>query len=227
MEVGNNWTSCVQGRIFCQRELSEMYIFVCLIPGKMLQIGETLISLDVLEEHFCCDLAKCKGACCVHGDAGAPLTSEEVLTLPRIIDRIKPFLRSEGIRAIESQGTHVIDDENEPVTPLIDNKECAFVVFNQGIAFCGIEKAWEAGEIDFRKPVSCHLYPIRIRKYEKLTAVNYDTWDICNPAREHGAHIALPVFQFVKDALVRRFGQDWYHQLEGAYNELKKKNVEK
>ena len=184
----------------------------------MLQIKDTLISTDVLDHYFCCDLSRCKGICCVKGDAGAPLTAEEVDLLPGIIHEIKPFLRKEGVKAIDEQGTHVIDDENETVTPLIDGKECAYVIFEEGIAACAIEKAFEAGTISFRKPVSCHLYPIRIRKYEKFTAVNYDRWDICEPARELGKSMKIPVFQFVKDALVRRFGKDWFRQLSIAAN---------
>ena len=192
----------------------------------MLQINNTLISNDILEKHFCCDLEQCKGACCVKGDAGAPLTGDEVDLLPRIIEAIKPFLRPEGIKAIELQGTHVIDDENETVTPLINGAECAYVVFENGIAFCGIEKAFHAGKISFRKPVSCHLYPVRIRKYKQFVAVNYDLWDICAPARQKGEKIQLTVFEFVREALVRRFGKDWLKQLNVTRKQLDQKQSE-
>lgn len=190
----------------------------------MLQIKDTLISSEVIEKQFCCDLNKCKGACCVKGDAGAPLTAEEVELLPRIIDKIKPYLRPEGIAAIEEQGTHVVDDERETVTPLVNNEECAYVIFTKGIACCGIEKAFEDGAIKFQKPVSCHLYPIRLRKYEKFIAVNYDKWDICNPARELGKKLNLPVFRFVRTALIRQFGEDWYRHLTIADEEWRKNN---
>ncbi len=179
----------------------------------MIQIGNTLLSDDLAEKHFFCDLSKCKGACCVKGDAGAPLSVEEVLLLPEIIDKIKPFLRKEGIEAIEQQGTHILDAENETVTPLIQGKECAYVVFEKGIAMCGIEKAYIDGAITFRKPVSCHLYPIRIRKYEQFIAVNYDKWTICEPARQKGEKDGIPLYEFVKDALIRRFGNTWYRNL--------------
>jgi len=188
----------------------------------MLQIKDTIISLDVLDKQFCCDLEKCKGACCVKGDAGAPLTAEEVELLPAIIDKIKPYLRQEGIASIEEQGTHVIDDDNEAVTPLVNEEECAFAIFENGIAKCGIEKAYLAGAIKFRKPVSCHLYPVRLRKYNPFTAVNYDQWDICAPARKKGEELDLTVREFVKDALIRRFGEDWYKHLKIAAEKIKK-----
>ncbi len=185
----------------------------------MIQIGNTLISDDLADKHFICDLRKCKGACCVKGDAGAPLTAEEVLLLPEIIDKIIPFLRKEGAKAIEQQGTHILDTENETVTPLIQGKECAYVVFEKGIAMCGIEKAYIDGAITFRKPVSCHLYPIRIRKYEQFIAVNYDKWTICEPARQKGEKDSIPLYEFVKDALIRRFGNTWYRNFLTIINQ--------
>jgi len=152
----------------------------------MLRIDDTLISFDLLEKKFCCHLDKCKGLCCVKGDSGAPLSDEEVLLLPKIIEKVKPYMRSEGIESIDRQGTHVIDSDHESVTPLIDGKECAYTIFEKGIAKCAIEKAWLEKVIDFQKPISCHLYPIRVKSYNDFVAVNYDKWDICeailNPA---------------------------------------------
>jgi hypothetical protein len=182
----------------------------------MLQIKDTLISQDLIEQKFCCDLEKCKGACCVKGDAGAPLIKEEVDLLPKVINKIKPYLRKAGVESIEKLGTHVIDEENETVTPLVEGKECAYVIFEKGIAKCGIEQAFEAGEITFQKPVSCHLYPVRLRRYEQFIAVNYDKWDICEPARKLGERLKLSVHTFVRDALVRRFGKNWYMHLKVA-----------
>jgi hypothetical protein len=182
----------------------------------MLQIKDTLISQDLIEKNFSCDLEKCKGACCVRGDSGAPLTQEEVELLPEIINQIKPFLRKEGRAAIEEQGTHVVDDENESVTPLVNGQECAYVIFEKGIARCGIEKAFEAKAITFRKPVSCHLYPVRLKKYDRFIAVNYDKWEICEPARKMGDNLKIPVYKFVRRALIRRFGEDWYMHLKIA-----------
>ena len=179
----------------------------------MIQIGNTTISDDLVDQHFLCDLEKCKGACCVEGDAGAPLNAEEIVLLPQIIDRIKPYLRKEGVEAIEQQGTFVLDFEQETVTPLIKEKECAYVIFENGIAKCGIEKAYFDGAVTFRKPVSCHLYPIRIRRNGTYTFVNYDRWSICEPARLKGVREHVPLREFVKESLIRRFGKEWYKEL--------------
>ncbi len=190
--------------------------------GNLLQIDDTLISSDLLQKKFCCDLQHCKGICCVKGDAGAPMTAEEVALLPQLIEAIKPYLRPEGVAAIEEQGTHVIDEEGETVTPLVQGAECAYVIFEGGIVYCGIEKAYNAGVISFQKPLSCHLYPVRIRKYKEFTAVNYDRWDICKGALSKGQEVNVKVFEFVKDALIRRFGTEWYEQLTLAARELER-----
>ncbi len=149
----------------------------------MISIGNALISEDLLEKAFVCDLTKCKGACCVEGDAGAPLEDDEVLKLEEIFEDVKPFLRPEGVMAIEQQGTSVKDPvDNDWVTPLVNGAECAYVIFDdKGVTKCGIEKAWEQGAVDWRKPVSCHLYPIRIDKYETYDAVNYHKWQSAAP----------------------------------------------
>ena len=180
----------------------------------MLQIKNTLVSHDVVEKNFCCHLKKCLGICCVKGDSGAPLSEEEIKILPEIIEKIKPFLRKEGKDAIEEQGTHVIDIDNEPVTPLVNGEECAYAIFDNGIAKCAIEIAFLKGAVKFQKPVSCHLYPVRVRKYESFLAVNYDKWEICDPARKYGDEVGIPVFEFVKDALIRRFGLEWFKKLQ-------------
>ena len=186
----------------------------------MIQIDRTIVSVDIIKENFKCDLVKCKGACCVHGDSGAPLENHELNLLERILPRIKPYLRDEGVRAIEDQGAYVIDQENEYVTPLIDNKECAYAVFENGIAKCAIEIAYVDKKTDFQKPLSCCLYPVRIRRYNNFDAVNYDKWSICEPARELGNKMAVPVYVFVKDALVRKYGKDWYDQLLKVANRM-------
>lgn len=180
----------------------------------MIHIGNITISDDLVDQHFFCDLEKCKGACCIEGDAGAPLNADEVVLLPQIIDRIKPYLRKEGIEAIEQQGTFVIDFEQETVTPLIKGNECAYVIFENGIAKCGIEKAYFDGVITLRKPVSCHLYPLRIKRNGEYTFVNYDRWSICEPARQKGIRDHVHLREFVKDALMRRFGKEWYKELQ-------------
>jgi hypothetical protein len=187
---------------------------------NMLQIGNTLISLDVIEKKFCCDLSKCKGICCVDGDSGAPLTDEEVDLIEEEYDNFKSYLRPEAISVIETQGTWVIDIENDKVTPLINNKECAYVIFDGDIAKCGIEKAFFDGKTKFRKPVSCHLYPVRIKQYRDFTAVNYDEWEICKPALRLGMHKNVYVYNFLEESLIRKFGKEWYSELRIAADSL-------
>jgi hypothetical protein len=182
----------------------------------MIAHGKTVISQDLFEEQFVCDLKKCKGACCVEGDAGAPLDLQEVKILKEEYNHIKPFLRKEGIEAIEKQGTAIIDDyDGEFVTPLVNEKECAYVVFDdKGTTLCGIEIAWKEGKTSFRKPVSCHLYPIRIQSYPSFDAINYHKWEICSPACSLGKELKVPVYKFAKDSLIRKYGEDWYSELE-------------
>lgn len=188
----------------------------------MLQIEGTIISLEILEKKFCCDLCKCKGSCCVLGDSGAPLTKEEADILAQIYTEIKPFLREEGIQSIESNGFFVLDKDNDIVTPLVNNEECAYAIFEDGIAKCAIEKAFEAGKISFQKPVSCHLYPIRITKYSSFDALNYHSWEICKPALKNGNHLKVSLYQFLKNPLIRQYGENWYEQLKIAAQEINK-----
>lgn len=181
----------------------------------MLQIGKSLISDDLLEEHFACDLNACKGACCVDGQAGAPLEEEELPVLDTFYPKIKLFLRPAGIAAIEEQGTHIKGSDGDWETPLVNKLECAYVVFHpSGIAQCGIEKAYQAGAIPWQKPISCHLYPVRVKEYTELTAVNYHKWQICDPACSLGASLKVPIYKFVREALIRKFGEIWYAELE-------------
>lgn len=184
---------------------------------SMLQINDKIIGISLLEEKFVCDIEKCKGACCVQGDAGAPLLEEELPVLREIFQVLKPYLREESVRAIGLQGTHVVDEgDGEPVTPLLDEKECVYAVFEDGIARCAIEKAWSEKKISFRKPVSCHLYPVRIKEYGNFTAVNYDRWPVCKPAIPNGEKLDVPVFVFCRDSIIRRFGKTFYTELETA-----------
>lgn len=193
----------------------------------MFQIGDTLISEEIFSEEFVCNLTKCKGICCVEGDSGAPLDEEELAVLDDIYEEIKSFLRPEGIEAIEQQGKYVRDIDGDWTTPLVKGKECAYVTFDKnGIAKCGIEKAWEEGATEFRKPISCHLYPVRLKEYEKFTAVNYHQWSICADACVLGRELGVNVAHFLKDALIRKFGQEWYEDLmltEIEYNKQKNK----
>ncbi|MDG2195176.1 MAG: DUF3109 family protein [Polaribacter sp.] len=181
----------------------------------MFQIGKTIVSEDIIEKDFVCNLSACKGACCVDGDAGAPLTKEETNKLEEIYPKIKPFLRKEGVAAIEKEGTWVTSDFDGLETPLIDGADCAYVIFDEKkTALCAIEEAYNQGIVDWKKPVSCHLYPIRVQEYSEFSAVNYNKWKICDDACTLGKELQVPVYKFVKQALVRKFGEDWYAELE-------------
>lgn len=186
----------------------------------MIEIGKALVSFDVLRKKFCCNLHHCRGACCIYGDAGAPLTMEEAVNVDEYLDELSPFLSAEGLLSIIELGAFVHDVDGEMVTPLINNKECAYTLFVEGTAFCAIEKAFRAGTIPFNKPVSCHLYPIRIQSFDGFDAVNYDRWEICDPALDEGSRNDIPVYQFVRDALIRKYGVDWFEQLDIAAHNL-------
>jgi len=186
----------------------------------MLQIDKSILSLDILEKKFVCNVKKCLGTCCVHGDSGAPLEKKEVALLKKIIPNIRPFMRSEGLEAIEKQGTSIIDCDGDDVTPLVNGNECAYVIFENGIAKCSIEKAYENKVIGFIKPISCHLYPIRITKYSNFEALNYHQWEVCKPAISFGKKNGVPLYVFLKEPLVRKYGAKWYKKLMLAAIEL-------
>ena len=180
----------------------------------MFQIGRTLISEEILENDFVCNLSACKGACCVDGESGAPLSSAETKILPEIFEEVKPFLRQEGINAILEHGTFVKGSDGEWETPLVNNKECAYVIFEGEIAKCGLEAAYNAGKTKWKKPISCHLYPVRVREYSEFSAVNYHKWHICDAACALGESLKVPIYKFVKEALIAKFGESWYQELE-------------
>ena len=189
----------------------------------MFQLGKTIVSEDIIEKDFVCNLTACKGACCVDGDAGAPLEESETKILGEIYDRVKPFLRREGILAIEKQGVFITTEDGELETPLIEGGECAYVFFdNKGVALCAIEEAYNQGKIDWKKPLSCHLYPIRVKEYSEFSAINYNKWHICDDACTLGKQLQIPVYKFVKDALIRKFGEDWYKELERVTKSFKR-----
>lgn len=189
----------------------------------MIQIDDKLISEDIFSEEFVCNLSKCKGACCVDGDTGAPLEKSELSILEEIFPKIKSYLRPEGVLAIEEQGTHIIDFEGDLVTPLVDNSECAYVIFDEkGWTKCGIEKAYEDGVIDWKKPISCHLYPIRVTEYRTFSALNYHEWPICDDACTLGKELQVPVYKFLKEPLTRKYGAEFYETLCDAATEWDK-----
>ncbi len=188
----------------------------------MFQLNKTIVSEEIFEKEFVCNLDACNGVCCVDGDAGAPLSKEETIIMAEIYPKVKPYLRPEGVKAIEVQGTHTESEMGELETPLIDNKDCAYVIFDGKTALCGIEQAYNEGKIDWKKPISCHLYPIRVKEYSDFSAINYHKWHICSDACTLGKELGVPVYKFVKEALIRKFGKQWYNELEKVAIEVKK-----
>lgn len=181
----------------------------------MFQLGKTIVSEDIIKKDFMCNLSACKGACCIDGDAGAPVEPDEAEILKDIYPKVKPFMRQEGIDAVEAQGTYTTSEEGELETPLINDADCAYVIYDdKNVALCAIEEAYNQGEISWKKPVSCHLYPIRVQHYTEFSAVNYHKWQICDDACKLGKELQIPVYKFVKEALIRKFGEDWYMELE-------------
>lgn len=187
----------------------------------LVEVKDKIISTQLFERKFVCDLNACKGACCVEGDAGAPLTFEEVDILEEAYESIKPFMREEGIQEVEKSGVFYMDQENDPVTALVNGSECAFVYFDENnIAKCAIEKAQKEGKIDFKKPISCHLYPIRVKKFNDTYALNYNEWHICEPACTCGKELNIKVYRFLKEPIIRAFGEDFFQELVEVDREI-------
>jgi hypothetical protein len=191
----------------------------------MLRIDDTIFSFDILEKKFKCNLPLCHGNCCLYGDSGAPLSADEAIILEEIWPAVKPFLRPEGIAAVEEIGRSTRDFENDRVTPLIGNKECAYTIIRDNIFMCGIEQAWFDGKIKFRKPLSCHLFPARIKYFSDFRAVNYEELSICSQARKTGNEKGVYVYEFLKEPLIRAFGKEMYNDLCVAASELRKNNT--
>ena len=192
----------------------------------MVEIEDKIISDELFEKKFVCDLQKCKGGCCVEGDSGAPLKSREIKEIANNLSIIKSEMSTKGLNSIKNNVFHYVDSDGDKVTKLVDGKECVFVVFDKNnIAKCSIESAYRKNKINVNKPISCHLYPVRIKKYDSFTAVNVDSWHVCKPACECGTELNVPVFKFLKDAIVRSWGLDFFHHLDSVYNEFfNKKN---
>ena len=189
----------------------------------MIIVGNTIVSDDIADQHFCCALATCKGACCIDGDSGAPLREEEVAILEALLPEVEPYMTPEGIAAVREQGVAVRDNDGDLGTPLIAGSACAYITYgDDGCALCAIEKAYREKKCQFStfnfqfpKPVSCHLYPIRVEDYGEFTAVNYHQWDICRCAKGHGD----PLYITLKEPLIRRFGTEWYDELIEQINQ--------
>ncbi len=188
----------------------------------MIAIDNVLLSDEIVEEQFVCDLNKCKGGCCVDGDCGAPLTEEETKIIARIYPKIKSSLNPEYIPEIKKQGTHTIDNQYGYVTPTVNGGICVYGMTDElGIVKCGIEKAWKEGKVDFRKPISCHLFPIRIISHPGYEAVNYEPREtLCKPACKQGRALKVPVYVFLKDAIIRKYGDEFYGILEAVAEKM-------
>lgn len=182
----------------------------------VIQIGKYLVSDELLSERFACDLGACHGACCVMGDDGAILSDEDPGFLEDVYDEVAPYMTEEGRQSIAEQGHYVLNDEGQLRTPLIKGAACAYVQYRDGVALCAIELAWLEGKIAYRKPVSCHLYPVRTKAIGEFEALNYERWEICAPACDRGEREGIPVYRFLKDALIRHCGEDFYEALEAA-----------
>lgn len=188
----------------------------------MIDIDGKIVSVDLLREGFLCDLSQCKGICCVEGNAGAPLDIDEVDILEEEYPNYKPYMTPEGIEAIERQGFMVIDEDGDYTTPLINDAECAYTYTENGVTLCAIEKAWMEGKCSFRKPISCHLYPIRLINFSNgSVGLNYHRWSVCDCARKCGKKAGVPVYKSLKEAITRRFGEEFYTQLDAAAELLK------
>jgi len=189
----------------------------------MIEIDDKIVSADLLRECFACDLSQCRGICCVEGNAGAPLENDEVAILEKEYPRYRPYMTPAGIEAVERQGFMVVDDEGDCTTPLVDGAECAYACTEDGITHCAIEKAWMEGKTPFRKPISCHLYPIRLVRFSNgTTGLNYHRWSVCAPARKCGARLGIPVYKTLREPIVRRFGEEFYRALEAAEEFIRK-----
>jgi len=181
----------------------------------IIEIEDKIVSLDIFDIKFCCDLTVCKGICCVEGNAGAPLEAEEIDLLEEEYEKYKPYMKPAGIKAIECQGFFVVDPDGDLTTPLIDDAECAYVTEKDGITFCAIEKAYRQGKTNFKKPISCHLYPIRLSRFKNgFTGIMYHRWSVCDSALEWGEKVGKPVYQILKEPLIRCLGEKFFTALE-------------
>jgi hypothetical protein len=187
----------------------------------MLQIGRTIVSLDIIQKEFCCDLNKCKGTCCVEGDSGAPITKDEAEIIEKLYPDFGEYLSDHNRDQIKIQGFSVVDNDGELVTPIVGKNECVFTfIDNEGVTKCAIEQAWFEKNTTFRKPISCHLSPIRVTGYKRFDAVNYQELDICKPGRICGESKRMLLWKYLEEPLIRKYGPEWYRELTYAAENL-------
>lgn len=181
----------------------------------IIQVGNVILSSDIFTEYFCCDLDACKGECCIEGDSGAPLTMDEVGELESVLDEVWPELSASAQATIDHQGVAYTDCEGDLVTSIVNGKDCVFTCYsNNGCCFCATDKAYREGRTAWCKPISCALYPIREKRFKDGTSgLQYHRWNICRPAVKKGRELNLRIYQFLKDPLTRRFGEEWYNEL--------------
>ena len=192
----------------------------------MIQIEDIVVSSDILTEKFICNLEACQGECCIEGDAGAPVEKNEVAELEKVLPVVWDELSPEAQAVIKKQGVVYTDQDGDLVTSIVGNKNCVFTCYDEkGCCYCAIEKAYREGKCNFYKPISCHLYPIRIENYGPYTAVNYHRWDVCKAAVLLGKKENVPVYRFLKEPLIRKFGKEWYDELEIAVKELQDRGM--
>lgn len=188
---------------------------------SIIEVDGVLLSSDILTERFCCDFDACRGECCVEGDAGAPVTLGEVAAIEDALDTVWPDLSAQAQAVIDRQGVAYTDEEGDLVTSIVGGKDCVFTCHEGGCCLCALERAYRAGRTSFCKPISCALYPIReLRLSNGTVGLNYHRWDVCRAAVEKGRRLDLPVYRFLKEPLTRRFGAEWYAELETVAREL-------
>lgn len=187
----------------------------------ILQIGDVLVSPDIFTEKFCCDLDACKGICCVEGDAGAPVTLDEIGAIEEALDVVWSDLNASSQSVIDQQGVAYTDEEGDLVTSIVNGKDCVFTCYEKDCCLCALERSFRAGKTAFVKPLSCALYPIRVKEFDNgLTGINYHRWDVCKAAVKKGQELDLPVYKFLKAPLIRKFGEAWYSELESVADQI-------
>lgn len=187
----------------------------------ILQIGDVLVSPDIFTEKFCCDLDACKGICCVEGDAGAPVTLDEIGAIEEALDVVWSDLNASSQSVIDQQGVAYTDEEGDLVTSIVNGKDCVFTCYEKDCCLCALERSFRAGKTAFVKPLSCALYPIRVKQFDNgLTGINYHRWDVCKAAVKKGQELDLPVYKFLKAPLIRKFGETWYCELESVADQI-------